>query len=413
MGLRKVVVTGFGALSPFGIGVPVMMDNLNAGRSAVKNMRPDWESTIADLNSWVGAPLLADIDEKSIPRKYRKTMGRSAILATLAVREAIQQAGLEETLLGSGRCGVSFGSSTGSVDSTEKFFVESFISKSQRQIPSGMFFQIMSHTAAANVAQAFNITGRVISSNAACSSSAQAIGLGFEAIQNGKQDVVLCGGVDELHVMTNVSFDVVQAASYKYNHSPEKTPRPFDKDRDGTVCGEGAGCIVLESEESAIARGAKILGEISGFATFSSGVHIAQADKDSIETCIRAALNSADLKAGDIDYINAHATGTLVGDISEGQAIEAVFGDRVPVSGLKGYFGHTMGASAVLEMIASFKMAEQDVLLPTKNLDNADEACNGLFHLKEKLPRKVNYFLKNSFAFGGINTVLIAKKEII
>ncbi len=235
MGLRKVVVTGFGALSPFGLGVPLMMENLEAGRSAVKNMQSEWESTITDLNSWVGAPLQADIDEKSIPRKYRKTMGRSAILATLAVREAIQQAELDDVLLASGRCGVSFGSSTGSVDSTEKFFVESFISKSQRQIPSGMFFQIMSHTAAANVAQAFNITGRVVSTNAACSSSAQAIGLGLEAIQNGKQDIMLCGGVDELHVMTNVSFDVVQAASYKYNNSPEKTPRPFDRDRDGTV----------------------------------------------------------------------------------------------------------------------------------------------------------------------------------
>lgn len=411
MGLRKVVVTGFGAISPFGIGVPLMMENLEAGRSAVKNMQAEWERLITDLNCWVGAPVQVSLDEKSIPRKYRKTMGRSAILATLAVREAINHSGLDEELLGSGRCGVGFGSSTGSVASTEKFFTESFNSRSQRQIQSGMFFQIMSHTAAANIAQAFNITGRVLSANAACSSSAQAIGLGFEAIQSGKQDIMLCGGVDELHVMTTVSFDVVQAASYKYNDSPQDTPRPFDKDRDGTVCGEGAGCIVLESEESAIARGAEILGEISGFATLSSGVHIAQADKDSIETCINAALENAGLKASDVDYINAHATGTLVGDISEGQAIEAVFGERVPVSGLKGYFGHTLGASAALELIASFKMAEKGVLLPTKNLDQADASCAGLFHLKERLTKKINCFVKNSFAFGGINTVLIAKKE--
>ena len=411
MGLRKVVVTGFGSISPFGIGVPVLMENLEAGKSAVENMKLEWENTIEDLNSWVGAPVHTELDEKSIPRKYRKTMGRSAILATLAVKEACQDAKISEEQLGSGRAGVSFGSSTGSVDSTEKFFNESFNNKSLRQISSGMFFQIMSHTAAANIAQAFNITGRVVSANAACSSSAQAIGLGFEAIQNGTQDIMLCGGTDELHAMTTVSFDIVQAASFKYNDRPEQTPRPFDQDRDGTVCGEGAGCIILESEESAKARGAKIYGEISGFATFSSGVHIAQPDQASIEKCINFALEQASIKTTGIDYINAHATGTLVGDVSEAKAIKEVFGDSVPVSGFKGYFGHTLGASAVLELIASFKMLEENKILPTKNLLDIDPECSGIFHVQKALSKKTKYFVKNSFAFGGINTVLIAKRN--
>lgn len=411
MALNKVVVTGFGAVSPFGVGVPLLMKSLELGHSAVCNMKAIWEDTITDLNSWVGAPVQADLEEKSIPRKYRKTMGRSAILAIIAAREAINHSDLDENKMGSGRVGVSFGSSTGSVDSTEKFFNEAINRKSLHQISSGMFFQIMSHTAAANIAQAYNITGRVLAPNSACSSSAQAIGLAFEAIQAGKQDIMLCGGVDELHVMTNVSFDVVQAASYKYNATPEKTPRPFDARRDGTVCGEGAGCIVLESETSARERGARILGEIVGFSTLSSGVHMAQADSKSIEICMRDALQNAKVSATKIGYINAHATGTLVGDVSEAQAIRSVFGSQVPVSGLKGYFGHTLGASAVIELIASFKMIEKKIILPTKNLDTPDESCAGIYHLQEKCSQNVNCFVKNSFAFGGINTVLICKKE--
>ncbi len=411
MGLRKVVVTGLGSVTPYGEGVPLFIQNLVEGNSSVTNMKSEWGKTISDLNSWVGAPMQGELDAKSIPRKFRKTMGRSAVLATIASREAISHAGLSPNILSSGRTGVSFGSSTGSVDSTEKFFSEAVKNHSMRQISSGMFFQIMSHSAAANIAQVYNITGRVISPNSACSSSAQAIGLGFEAIQNGIQDIMLCGGADELHVMTNVSFDVVQAASFKYNDNPEMTPRPFDKDRDGTVCGEGAGCIVLESEESAKARGAKILGEIMGFSTLSSGVHMAQADTESIKTCIQSALKRAEIGIEDVDYINAHATGTIVGDMSEAQAVKDVFGDSVPVSGFKGYFGHTLGASAALELIAVFEMIEKGLVLSTKNLVETDEWSRGLYHPEQTMKYNTKIFVKNSFAFGGINTVIVAKKE--
>ena len=410
MALRKVVVTGWGSISPYGQGVGPLMEGLKAGRSAVRNMKSDWETLVTDMTSWVGAPLNFEPDAKSISRKFRKTMGRAAILATLATRDAIIHSGLTEEMLTSGRTGVGFGSSTGSVESTEQFFKEPFTTHSMHQIPSGMFFKIMSHTAAANIAQTFNVKGRVISPNAACSSSAQAIGMGYEFIRNGIQDVMLCGGVDELHPMTNVSFDIVQAASYKFNEQPQRTPRPFDKDRDGTVCGEGAGCIVLESEESALGRGAAILGEVVGFATSSSGVHMAQADADSIAVCIREALNSAGLQAAEVDYINAHATGTLVGDVSEAQAIKQVFGNETPVSSLKGYFGHTLGASGVLEMIVSYKMMEEEILLPTFNLDEPDPECGGIGHLQEIRKQTIDTFVKNSFAFGGINTVLIGKR---
>jgi 3-oxoacyl-[acyl-carrier-protein] synthase II len=411
MPLNKVVITGMGAVSPFGVGVPVFLEKLFSGKSAVVNMRDKWAPQIEDLMCYVGAPLPEELDEKLIPRKFRKTMGKTAILAYFSVKEAIAQSGITEEILCSGRTGVSFSSSTGSAVSTEQFFVEHIRTKSARSLPSGIFFQVMSHTSAANIAQAFNIRGRAISPNSACSSAAQSIGLGFEAIQCGKQDIVVCGGSDELHVTTSASFDMVQAASYKYNDNPTKTPRPFDAERDGTVCGEGAGCVILESEQSAKSRGAEIFGEIIGFATNSSGVHMAHADVESIAICMSNALRESNITPANVDYINAHATGTIIGDISEAKAIEKVFGSqKIPVSSLKGYFGHTLGASGVLELIGVLEMMNRDSIIPTLNLDTPDPECAGIKHVKEIENKKINVVIKNSFAFGGINTVLIVKR---
>ena len=411
MSLSKVVITGIGAISPYGVGVPVFLEKLFNGQSAVVNMKDKWYPAINDLMCYVGAPLSEPLNEKDIPRKFRKTMGKTAILSYLAVNEAIKTANIDEEFLYSGRLGVSFGSSTGSAESMERFFIEHLNTKSTRSLPSGVFFQIMSHTSAANIAQAFNVCGRVVSPNSACSSSAQAIGLAFEMIKYGHQDIMLCGGSDELHVTTNASFDMVQAASYKYNDNPTATPRPFDKDRDGTVCGEGAGCIILESENSAKKRGAKIFGEVIGFATNASGIHMAHADVDSIVRCMQDALHSARLDPGDIDYINAHATGTLIGDASEVEAVKQVFQSvDVPVSSLKGHIGHTLGASGVLELLAVLRMIETETIIPTLNLDEPDERCSGIHHVRTIENKRINTIIKNSFAFGGINTVLIIKR---
>jgi 3-oxoacyl-[acyl-carrier-protein] synthase II len=222
---------------------------------------------------------------------------------------------------------------------------------------------------------------------------------------------MLCGGSDELHVTTSASFDMVQAASFKYNDNPTSTPRPFDKDRDGTVCGEGAGCIILESETSAKRRGVEILGEVIGFATNASGIHMAHADDESIVHCIKDALLSAELKPDEVDYINAHATGTVIGDGSEAEAIKQVFNKlNVPVSSFKGHFGHTLGASGVLELIVVLRMMETDTLIPTLNLDEPDDQCRGIQHVQNIETKKINIIIKNSFAFGGINTVLIIKR---
>jgi 3-oxoacyl-[acyl-carrier-protein] synthase II len=411
MSLNRVVITGIGAVSPFGVGVPIFIDKLFNGESAVVNLEKEWAPAINDLLCYVGAPLSEPISEKEIPRKFRKTMGKTAILSYLAVKEAVDKANINDELLSSGRVGISFGSSTGSAESTERYFVEHINTKSSRSLPSSIFFQVMSHTSAANIAQAMNVNGRVVSPNSACSSSAQAIGFAFEMIQCGHQDIMLCGGSDELHVTTTASFDMVQAASFKYNDNPTATPRPFDRDRDGTVCGEGAGCIILESESSAKKRGAKILGEVIGFATNASGVHMAHADTKSIVHCMKDALQNAKIKPANVDYINAHATGTMIGDVAEAQAINQMFeGNHVPVSSIKGYFGHTLGASGVLETIAVLNMLETDMILPTRNLDNPDEACKGINHVQSIQNKKINIIVKNSFAFGGINTVLIIKR---
>jgi 3-oxoacyl-[acyl-carrier-protein] synthase II len=247
-----------------------------------------------------------------------------------------------------------------------------------------------------------------------------AIGLGFEAIRYGLQDVMLCGGGDELHPMVPGTFDLVQAASCGYNDRPDQTPRPFDKDRDGTVCGEGAGMLVLESEASATARGAMILAEVVGFGTGCDGQHLAQPRKESIVRCLNNALDNAGLLPDGIGYINAHGTGTVLGDAAEAQAIGEVFGAcGTPDSSLKGHMGHAMGASGALESIACVDMLRGNYVLPTRNLaEPEEESCAGLNLIRESGCRPValpsgsplRVLLKSSFAFGGANTVLVLKR---
>lgn len=411
MSFRKVVITGSGAISPFGIGTEILMKNLFSGTSAVVSLKDQWKEKISDLNCWVGAPLKEELPVKSIGRKFRRTMGNTAIMGTLAAKEAIENSRLCDDLFPTGRCGVSFSSTTGSTDSLSEFFEKYYDNSSLKDVSSGLFFQVMSHTTAANVAHAFNIAGRVISPDAACSSSAQAIGLGYEAIRHGIQDVMLCGGSDELHAIVCGTFDLLNATSCRYNDNPEKTPRPFDSNRDGTVCGEGAGCLVLESEEHALARGASIIAEIIGFSTLSDGSHLAQPHSESIVKCMERALQSAGISPGEVDYINAHATGTILGDAAEAKAIRKVFGEKsVAVSSLKGHMGHTLGASGVLELTASLQMMERNKLIPTLNLENTGEDCHGIDCIDRISEAEINIIMKNSFAFGGINVVLILRR---
>ena len=206
-------------------------------------------------------------------------------------------------------------------------------------------FSCVSHTAALNLAQYFNVSGYVMATSAACASGLQAIGQGYDLIRLGEQDFVLCGGAEELHATVTGSFDILYATSSAYNEDPQATPRPFDKKRDGLVCGEGAGILLLEEYEHAKARKADIYAEVIGYHTCGNGMHVSQSNKEAIIGCMRQALHKSGLGPQDIDYINAHATATLHGDVEEAQAVKEIFGAKVPLSSLKGYLGHTLGAS--------------------------------------------------------------------
>jgi 3-oxoacyl-[acyl-carrier-protein] synthase II len=406
--MRRVVITGTGAISPFGKGVPKLVDSLIAGKSGVAII-PELKD-IGGLRSFV-AGLAYGVDPKEIPRKHRRSMSNMSIYAFMAANEALAQAGLNQVHCASGRLGISIGSTVGSSQASEDFFTTYLGTRSVESVRSTGFFKIMSHSCASNLAQILGITGRVLAPAAACSTGCQAIGVAFEVIANGKQDFMLCGGADEYHPLMTATFDIMGAASTGFNSHPQETPRPFDSGRDGIVCAEGAGCLLLESLASAQLRGARILAEVVGFATTADPSNVANPSVSSIENCMRQALDDAGLSFTEVDYVNAHATATFQGDIAESEAIANLFGDRVPVSSYKGHLGHTMGASGALELIASVGMMNRGCIIPTLNLENIDPACQQIRHVCRLETVRVNTILKNNFALGGINSSLVIRRS--
>ena len=405
--MRRVVISGVGAVSAMGNDVASLVDGIREGKSAVRYME-GWDR-YTGLRSLVAAP--AELtNEKAIPRKSRRSMGRMSIFAVQATEQSLDDAGIGPELLSSSRLGCVIGSTMGSAESLCQTFETMLPERDLSRLTAMKFFQCVSHTAAMNVAQYLGITGCVMATSAACASSLQAIGTGYDLIRMGRQDVMVCGGSEELHPTVTGSFDILFATSTGYNDDPERTPRPFDSERDGLVCGEGCGILVLEERERALARQAKIHGEITGYHTGGSGEHVSQSNRASIVRCLREALASAELSPGDIGYISAHGTATRHGDEVEAKAIAEVFGDGVPVSSLKGYIGHTLGASGALELIASLAMMREGVIYPTLNLDTVDEACRGIHHVREPLRRDVKTVMKNCFAFGGINAALVCRR---
>ena len=407
MPLKRVVITGMGALSPFGRGVDTMMNALLRGESGVRIL--PGLADIRGIRTRVAA-LVPGIDPGEIPRKYRRSMSAMSVFAALAAGDAIAQAGLSGDLVRGGKLGVSIGSTIGSPRTTQAFFDDFRTDNSVERMKSGVFFHIMNHSCAANVSHMFGITGRTVAPAAACSTGSLAVGYGAEMISMGKQDLMLCGGADEFHPLTAATFDIMNAASTRFNESPGKTPRPFDRDRDGVVCAEGSGILLLESLDSALRRDAAILAEIAGFASTSDPESIANPNAANIAHCMRQALLDAGIGPAGIDYVNAHATGTELGDIAESEAIRSVFGDRVPTSSLKGNLGHAMAASGALELAASIEMIRREILLPTHNLDHVDPLCASVTHVREVTRRRVDTVMKNNFALGGVNSSLVLRR---
>ena len=405
MSLKRVVITGMGVVSPLGYGTEELLTGLADGVCSTQFM-PEW-AEYDSLHSKVAAPLEMR-NERDIPRQFRRTMSPMSIYAAQATKQALESAGIDpETVKGDPQFGCIMGHTTGSPKTLTATYELMAESHDFGLLSSSNFFHCLSHTVALNVAQYLSISGVVLATSAACASGLQAVGTGFDLIRLGRQDMMLCGGGEELHPTVTGSFDILFATSEKYNDNPSATPRPFDRDRDGLVCGEGAGVVLLEEYEHAVKRGAPIYGEVLGYHTCGNGVHVSQSNRESMELCMGWALDQAGLDANQIDYINAHATATEQGDVAEAQALGGIFGDSVPVSSLKGYLGHTLGASGAIELIASLLMMERGILYPTHNLENVDPECAGIQHLQEPRDCEVKHFMKNSFAFGGINAAMV------
>ena len=401
--MKRVVITGMGGISPLG-PAPDFLDALAAGRSATRRME-EWHD-ILPLRCRVAAP--AELrGERDIPRAARRTMGRLSLFAAQSAQQAVKDAGLDLDQEDRHRVACLFGSTMGSATSLFELFRKLIPTWNVGELSATTFFQVLSNTAAINVAQYLGLLGTVLAPCSACSSAAQAIGTGYDLLRLGRQDVALCGGAEDLHPTVVGSFDMMFATSAGYNDDPERTPRPFDAARDGLVCGEGSGALVLEERERALRRGVRIYAEIIGYHTCTSGIHMSESNRDAIAYCIREALIQAGVEPGAVDYVNAHATGTRQGDQEEAAGLREVFGDRVPVSSLKGHLGHTLAASAALEVMACLAMMQRGVLWPTRNLEQVAPDCEGLWHLQQPLERKPSIVVKNSFAFGGINACLV------
>jgi 3-oxoacyl-[acyl-carrier-protein] synthase II len=398
---RRVVITGMGALTPLGLDVPALWEGLANNRSGVRAV-PEWEK-VPGLHVRVGA-FVPEFNEKLIPRQARRTMGRVAQLAALACQQAAQDAKLTTEDFVSDRFGLIYGSTLGSPSVAQDFFVN-YHHQGMEQINGTDFLKVMSHTTAVNIALFLGITGRVESLAAACATSTQSIGSAFEAVQNGLVDTMLAGGSEELHPTTAGTFDILYATSRSAD--PNSASRPFDQHRDGLVLGEGAGAIVLEEYEHAKKRGAKIHGEIIGYATTCSAQHMTQPHAGSMETCMRQALANAGLQPGAVAAVNAHATGTLQGDVAEAQATRALLGTRVPVTAFKGHMGHTLAASGAIETIAILGMFAQGTLWPILNLSQPLAEGADLDYITLSRAWAPGPVLKNSFAFGGINASLV------
>jgi 3-oxoacyl-[acyl-carrier-protein] synthase II len=404
----RVAVTGMAGLTSLGHDYDSVIGAMDAGRSGIRFME-EW-ARFEGLNTHLGGPIADFALPEHYPRKKIRSMGRVASLAVVATERALTDAGLlESDVVSNGDCGVAYGSSSGSPDAIADFGAM-LNENSTRLINSTSYIRMMSHTAAVNTSLFFNIRGRLISTSTACTSGSQAIGYAYEAVKHGAQRVMVAGGAEELSATQAAVFDTLFATSLK-NDAPTTTPRPWDRDRDGLVIGEGAATLILEDWDSAVARGARIFAELVGFGTNCDARHVTQPTSETMEEAMRRALRDSGLDAAAIGYVSGHGTATELGDIAESHATRAVFGEHIPISCMKSYFGHTLGACGAQEAWLAIEMMNREHFAPTLNLDNVDSRCASLDYIVAA-PRTLGteYVMSNNFAFGGINTSLIFRR---
>lgn len=405
---KRVAITGISGISPLGNDWSAVRSRLKELRNAVAVVEA-W-SEYGGLNTNLGAAAAPFELPTHFDRKTTRSMGRVALMATLTAERALADAGLlGDPLVTSGRMGVAYGSSSGSPSALAEF-LRMLTNKRTEGINATTYIKMMSHTAAVNIGVYLKVTGRIVPTSSACTSGSQGVGYGYEAIRTGKQIAMIAGGAEELDVTQVAIFDTLFATSTK-NGAPESTPRPFDVNRDGLVLGEGAGTLILEEWEHAVARGARIYAEIVGFGTNSDGTHITFPNSQMMQSAMRLALEDAGLPAEAVGYVNAHGTATDHGDIAESQATLAVFGERTPVSSLKSYMGHTLGACGALEAWMSVEMMRDGWFAPNVNLTDVDPRCAPLDYVTDTgRSLDCEYVVSNNFAFGGINTSLVFKR---
>ncbi|MDA0148052.1 beta-ketoacyl-ACP synthase I [Vibrio sp. LaRot3] len=400
--MKRVVITGMGIVSSIGNNVEEVLASLQTGKSGITASEQFKEK---GLRSQVWGDLKINPAEH-IDRKQMRFMGDAAAYAYLSMQQAIEDAGLTEDQVSNDRTGIVAGSG-GASSLNQAVAVDTLREKGVKRIGPYMVPRTMSSTVSACLATPFKIRGVNYSMSSACATSAHCIGHAMELIQLGKQDVVFAGGGEELDWTLTMMFDAMGALSTKYNDTPEKASRTYDADRDGFVISGGGGMMVIEELEHALARGAKIYGEIVGYGATSDGYDMVAPSGEGAVRCMKMAMQDVDA----IDYVNTHGTSTPVGDVKELGAIQEIFGESSPaISATKAMTGHALGAAGVHEAIYSTLMLHNNFVAPSVNVENLDEAAQGLDIVTEKRDVELNTVMSNSFGFGGTNATLVIKK---
>ncbi len=403
--MSRVVITGLGIYSSLGVNREEVVRSLYEGRSGIilDPVRKTFGYR-SGLTGYVPRPQLKGV----LDRRARVMMPEQAEYAYVATKEALAQAGMDEDYLSSNETGIIYGN-----DSCAQPVIEGMDiireKKDTMLLGSGSVFQVLNSTVTMNLATIFKLTGINFSISAACASGSHSIGLGYLFIKQGLQERIICGGAQELNIYSMPNFDALGTFSTRED-APTEASRPFDRDRDGLVPGGGAATVILESLESAEARGATILGEVLGYGFSSNGQHISNPSAEGQARSIQRTLADAGLDARGIEYINAHATSTPAGDVTEAEAIYEVFGGKVPVSSTKSMTGHECWMAGASEIVYSMLMMEGGFMAPNINFNNPDEHSARINVLAERLDKGFDTFLSNSFGFGGTNSSLIVRR---
>jgi 3-oxoacyl-[acyl-carrier-protein] synthase II len=406
--MKRVVITGMSGVTAFGSRWDDIEAALKRGRNAVRRIA-EWDR-FESLHTRLACPLPEFSVPAHYPRKKTRAMGPVSVYAVRASELALADAGLaDDASIADGRMGVAYGSSSGSVEPIRAFGTM-LETGSMADVTSNSYVQMMPHTTAVNVSLFWDLKGRIVPTSSACVSGSQAIGYAYETIATGKASLMLAGGAEELSGPAVAVFDTLYATSTR-NDEAHLTPRPFDAARDGLVVGEGAATLVLEEYEHALARGARIHAELVGFGCNSDGAHMTQPNAPTMARAMQLALDDAQLNRDAIAYVNAHGTATDRGDVAESAATAQIFGERMPISSLKSYVGHTLGACGALEAWWTIEMMNRNWFAPTLNLTQVDPACAPLDYITGA-GREIDaeYVMSNNFAFGGINTSLIFRR---